>query len=187
MPECLPSPSRGGGKRGVWAVNPDGSGTWTRYDAAALRLQSLYMSGPKASEVTCRRTYDRDTDELIDETYRFGECRDKNAKLDPAPRSIRSVFHFDKTCVVLPPDAQPSMAPEAASNADMPSALADAVDTAATVVAPLIAETPCVGPAPVVALVPPCSPAPVAPGGWRRYFQRWYLNTTAAIRRLPLR
>ena len=106
----------GGGKRGIWHLNADGSGTWTRLDKSATRLKTLWASGPRASEVTMRLTYDVDTDVCIDVTYEFASLKDKNAEIDPPARSLRTVFYFDKTTVQIPPDALPSKAPEGVSD-----------------------------------------------------------------------
>ena len=48
-------------KLGVWSINPDGSGTWTRYDPKAVRYRNLWKPGPARHEVTERTTYDATT------------------------------------------------------------------------------------------------------------------------------
>ena len=62
-----------------------------------------------------RQTYDVDTDVCIDVTYDFASLKDKNAKIDPPARNLRTVFCFAKTTVQIPPDALPSKAPEGVS------------------------------------------------------------------------
>ena len=101
----LPSVA-GGGKRGLWHLNPDGSGTWTRIDPAAMRLCDLRLSGPARSEVTFRQTFDRETGDLLDTTLNFAACTDRCPPLvPPGPRAIRSVFHFLSTKAHIPPEA----------------------------------------------------------------------------------
>ena len=96
-------------------MNPDGSGTWTRYDRAATRLKTLYGSGPKAFEVHLRETFDANTGELVNVTHDFASSRDPCPPLVPEePRSLKTVFHFRRTSVVIPPDATTSKTSEAA-------------------------------------------------------------------------
>ena len=97
-------------------MRPDGSGTWTRLDAAASRYRTLYLSGPSVSEITSRETFCGKSGDLIDVTRDYPGCRDKSAPLPPpVPRSIRTVFHFARTNAVIPPDASYSKDPESAS------------------------------------------------------------------------
>ena len=102
---CLHPAPRGGGKRGVWSLRADGSGTWTREDPSAIRFRDLFMSGPKACEVLHRETFDGDTGELLDITRNWGFCKLKCADLPPPiPRRLRSVFHFAHTDAQVPSD-----------------------------------------------------------------------------------
>ena len=95
----------------MWSMNPDGSGSWSRPDAAASRYRTLYLSGPSVDEVTYRETFCGKSGDLIDVTRDYPGCRDKGAPLPPpVPRSVRTVFHFMRTKAVIPPDALQSSA-----------------------------------------------------------------------------
>ena len=87
-------------------MNPDGSGTWTRYDPAAVKFRVLYMTGPSVAEVTRRDTFDAKTGELLESMTDFAYNRAKCADLpEPRPRALRTVFHFTKTKAETPPCA----------------------------------------------------------------------------------
>ena len=102
-----PPATSGGGKRGIWCLNPDGSGTWTRLDQSAERFRDLWLSGPQRQEVTHRETYCAKTKELLDVTRDWPYCKTRCEPLPPpSPRSLRTVFYFDHTSKAVPPDAQ---------------------------------------------------------------------------------
>ena len=95
---------RGGGKRGVWDVREDGSGTWTRYSKGAERFQTLYRSGPSRAEVTCRETFDQDTGERLEVMSDYPFAKDLSGTLPGSvTRNLRTVFHFTKTSASIPP------------------------------------------------------------------------------------
>ena len=97
---------QGGGKRGLWQLNADGSGTWTRIDTAAVKFRTLYMAGPKLSEITKRETWDATTGELLDTTRNFATCKAPCEDLpEPRPRALRTVFHFERTSANVPASA----------------------------------------------------------------------------------
>ena len=101
-----PPTAQGGGKRGVWEVRPDGSGTWTRHDNSATRLRTLYRSGPARHEVHTRDTFDAQTGQHLDTTRNFATAKIIDAELpSPRPRALRTVFSFDRTSSTIPPDA----------------------------------------------------------------------------------
>ena len=101
-------PPRGGDKRGIWHLESDGSGTWTRIDPSAVKFRDLWMAGPSKEEVTMRKTYDHATGELLGVTHKWLECRDKCADLpSPRPPPLRTEFHFSKTRAKIPPEAMP--------------------------------------------------------------------------------
>ena len=94
-------------KRGEWSFNPDGSGTFTRYETAAKRLRVPYKIGPDLDEIHTRETYDANTKELIDVTHRFDQTKIRDVELPPpVPRATRTVFHFASLPRQLPPEAQ---------------------------------------------------------------------------------
>ena len=104
-----PTPNpEGGGKRGTWHFEHNGSGTWTRVDPNAMRYRPLLRAGPTREEVTCRRTYDARTgDELGEPMKDYARAKFLAEPLpDPVPRPIRTVFHFDQTSVVVPPECR---------------------------------------------------------------------------------
>ena len=103
----MPPPAvQGGGKRGTWEIYPDGSGTWTRHDRAAVRCRTLYRSGPARHEVHTRHTFDSSTGEHLDTTKSFATAKIIDQELpSPRPRPLRSVFVFDSTQAPLPADA----------------------------------------------------------------------------------
>ena len=135
-----PPTSQGGGKRGEWEVNADGSGTWTRHDKSALRLRTLYRSGPARHEVHTRTTYDAESGDELDVTRNFATAKVIDAELPPpTPRSLRTVFHFAKTEVPIPPDAtvhssgEPAPSAGASVTCDQPSSF---LSTTAPFIAP---------------------------------------------------
>ena len=98
-------PPQGGalGKRGLWSINPDGSGTWTRVDRNQHLCRELFRSGPTRAEVHTRITLDDDTGETLDVTRDYANCRKRDAPLpEPCPRNIRTVFHFTRTAQHVP-------------------------------------------------------------------------------------
>ena len=96
----------------MWHVNADGSGTWTRVDSSAVKFRTLYMAGPKLSEITKRETYDATSGELLDTTRNFANCKFPCEDLpEPRPRALRTVFYFDKTEVHVPASALTSAEP----------------------------------------------------------------------------
>ena len=105
-----PSPE-GGGKRGLWHIRSDGSGTWTRIDASATRFRPLLRAGPLREEVVCRRTFDHGTGEELGAPMRdYATAKLLNEPLpDPVPRPVRTVFHFNSTSVVAPPECCEAM------------------------------------------------------------------------------
>ena len=124
-------------------MNSDGSGTWTRFDASATRFRDLYLSGPSRAEVTYRETFDREDGQLIDVTRNFASCKDRCPLLpEPAPRSLRTVFHFASTKAAVPPDAQSSPVPEAASTAKCSESLIGGPARCADTVPPPPSDTP---------------------------------------------
>ena len=110
--------SFGGGKRGAWALNEDGSGTWTRFDASASRYRDLWLAGPNRNEVTHRVTYCAKTGEKLDETQEYAFCRKRCEELpELVPRPIYTVFYFKATTKPIPSEAMvkdPSHEPEKA-------------------------------------------------------------------------
>ena len=83
------------GKAGEWAVQEDGSGTWTRWDKGARRFSTLYSSGPARQDCHTRTTYDSNTGELLETLRKFDTAKLVNEPLPPpVPRDIKSVFHF---------------------------------------------------------------------------------------------
>ena len=100
-----------GGKRGLWQLNADGSGSWTRIDPAAVKFRTLYMAGPHLSEITRRETWDTTTGELIDTTRNFATCKMPCEDLpEPRPRALRTVFYFDHTKANVPASAYSDVA-----------------------------------------------------------------------------
>ena len=98
-------PPQGGalGKRGLWSINPDGSGTWTRVDRNQHLCRELFRSGPTRAEVHTRITLDDDIGETLDVTRDYANCRKRDAQLpEPCPRNIRTVFHFTRTAQHIP-------------------------------------------------------------------------------------
>ena len=94
----IPPAPEGGGKLGLWHVNDDGSGTWTRHDSAQDKFRPLRPAGPADEEITCRETYDGDTGELINVTRDWANCKNKSEVLPGGhPRRLRTVFHFAST------------------------------------------------------------------------------------------
>ena len=122
----LPPPmSQGGGKRGTWLVRADGSGTWTRMDSKATRCRTVYRSGPAKYEVFLRETFDATSGALLESTPNFAAAKVLDALLpEPAPRAVRTVFHFASTSACIPHDAQR----EPATSKAEPSAPARDVD-----------------------------------------------------------
>ena len=93
-----PRPQRGGGKLGEWTLRRDGSGTWSRCDASALRYRTLYEAGPLRSEVTKRETFDSRTGEMLGAPmldYPTSKALSEPLP-EPVPRPIRTVFSFDR-------------------------------------------------------------------------------------------
>ena len=88
--------------------NSDGSGTWTRVDMNASRFRSLYEAGPLRSEVTMRTTYDVKTGEMIGSPMRdYATSKSISEPLpEPVPRSVRTVFSFDRTVREVAPECR---------------------------------------------------------------------------------
>ena len=106
-----PAGPAGGGKRGEWSFNADGSGSWTRVDTSASRYRPLRPSGPKREEVICRETWDVRTGEMVGQPMlNYGTATDLSAELPPpVPRHIRTVFYFRQTTAKVPPSLTPPM------------------------------------------------------------------------------
>ena len=107
--EGRPLPSADGtDKRGLWHFRPDGSGTWTRVDPAAVRYRPLLLAGPLRSEVMSRTTIDTRTNEMVGPVMRdYATSKNLCDELpEPRPRSIRTVFSFDSTSVDVPPECR---------------------------------------------------------------------------------
>ena len=104
--DAPPPTSQGGVKRGIWSVNSDGSGTWTRHDSKATRCRSLQKAGPSRHEVGLRETFDAESNELLHTLtdYANAKCLDQELP-SPRPRAVRTVFHFNRTTSTIPPDA----------------------------------------------------------------------------------
>ena len=100
---------RGGGKSGVWQLNADGSGFWSRIDSSATRFRQLRPLGPRREEVTKRVTWDLRTGEMIGSPmYDYATSRALAEELPlPRPRSIRTEFHFDRTKANVPTHLSP--------------------------------------------------------------------------------
>ena len=86
---------------GIWDVNPDGSGTWTRVDSPKKRFCGLRPCGPTNAEVTHRDTYDDLSGQLI-ATHQWPNIHWQliNGELPEPytePRRLRTVFHFAAT------------------------------------------------------------------------------------------
>ena len=101
-----PRPQRGGEKLGRWTFRRDGSGTWSRVDTNAFRYRSLYEAGPLRSEVTKRETFDEKTGEMLGvPMLDYATSKVISEPLpDPVPRSVRTVFHFDRTARDVAPE-----------------------------------------------------------------------------------
>ena len=85
---------------GIWHVNDDGSGTWTRLDTNQVRFRGLRPSGPSAVEVIRRETYDDLTGELIathNDWPKVKNVTEEPPDLDKGPRRLRTVFYFAAT------------------------------------------------------------------------------------------
>ena len=105
--DAPPPTSQGGGKRGIWVIKADGSGTWTRLDPKAVRCRTLYRSGPARHEVHLRETFDDATGRLIESTKNFATAKVIDQEIpSPRPRALRTVFHFAQTQQVIPHDAE---------------------------------------------------------------------------------
>ena len=120
----------GGGKSGVWVLSEDGSGTWTRFDASAVRFRQIYGSGPARQEITSRVTVDANSGETL------GVMDDypTNRKLDdwlpePSPRAIRTIFSFDSTKARVPPNASSSGTCEQEGGASPAGSVRSVTDT----------------------------------------------------------
>ena len=92
---------------GIWDVNPDGSGTWTRVDSAKTRFCGTRKCGPTDAEVTHRETYDDQTGQLI-ATHQWPNIHwelKKDVLPEPytEPRRLRTVFHFAATKIRILP------------------------------------------------------------------------------------
>ena len=81
----LPPPQGGvkAGKAGVWCVQPDGSGTWTRTYRGAKRFSTVYSSGPLRQECRQRLKHDAGTNELLENLQRFDTAKYVNEPLPP--------------------------------------------------------------------------------------------------------
>ena len=112
----VPPPTpQGGAKAGEWDVNPDGSGTWTRWDNKASRCSTLWKTGPARHEVVERVTYDAKTGEVLHTLPRFDTAKELHTELPPpTPRDIRSVFRFRRTAANIPGTARKAEAAGAA-------------------------------------------------------------------------
>ena len=73
-----------------------------------MRFRPLLRAGPLREEITCRRTYDNSTgEELGKPMWDYRTAKFLNEPLpEPVPRSVRTVFHFDSTSVVVPPECR---------------------------------------------------------------------------------
>ena len=104
IPPLLP---QGGHKSGVWHLNMDGSGTWTRSDSNAYRCRTLFKSGPAREEVHERVTVDAKTGEVLDTLQGFQTAKVLDKELPPpVPRAIRTIFHFKATKATVPDSAR---------------------------------------------------------------------------------
>ena len=67
------------------------------------------MAGPKEYEVTKRETFDTKSGELLNTTHDFAACKLKCEDLpSPRPRSLRTVFHFNRTPANAPASSPPA-------------------------------------------------------------------------------
>ena len=102
----LPEPD-GSGKRGRWVFREDGSGEWTRLDPIATKFRSLLGAGPLRSEVVCRTTYDAKSGDVLETMTDYSSAKFLNEPLPkPVPRSLRTVFAFDRTTKEVPPECR---------------------------------------------------------------------------------
>ena len=95
-----PPQSQGGTARklGEWSLNPDGSGTWTRYDTTD-KGRTLRKGGPLRQEVHLRETFCAETGQLLESLPAFSSASRVDLPLDEerTPRPVRTVFHFLST------------------------------------------------------------------------------------------
>ena len=93
-------------KRGVWNVDKNGSGTFTRHDKQQIRCRTLLLAGPSRHEVYKRCTYDTRTGDLLETLSGYDTAKILDQLLpEPVPRDITTVFHFQSTASKIPSDA----------------------------------------------------------------------------------
>ena len=105
MMHDMPPPQTQGGspqKLGVWSLNSDGAGKWSRTDYAS-RYRVPYKAGPRLEEVHTRVTTDSATGEILETKRGFQTCTKRDDLIpSPRPRRILSEFHFCSTCASIP-------------------------------------------------------------------------------------
>ena len=105
---------QGGRKCGVWDIQPDGSGTWTRSDPSATRCRTLCKSGPARHEVHERVTVDAVTGQVLHTLPNFDTAKILDQELPPpCPRAIKSIFRFKATKACIPDAAKNVSVPDA--------------------------------------------------------------------------
>ena len=92
-------------KLGVWSLNSDGSGKWSRTDYAS-RYRVPYKASPRLEEVHTRATIDLESGESLEMKRGFQTCTKRDDLIpSPRPRRILSEFHFHSTCANIPKKA----------------------------------------------------------------------------------
>ena len=118
-----PPQPQGGHKSGVWDINLDGSGSWTRHDKAAYRCRTLFKSGPARNEVYERVTIDAKTGEVLHTLPGFDTAKVLDQELPPpCPREIKTVFRFRATKANVPSEARRQNSPNDSSRHEVAKA-----------------------------------------------------------------